>query len=192
MIGTPEHEKIKARKRERHKVYLDHIRESPKCKIRTEKKRNIKSRRYINDGFMERVNAFKTQIQECLYYICINCNRCLQKRLVFRFGFNSFKDLNENISFCVDLHDGKFYICLTYDRKLKKNLILCQAVANKLAAERLPSTFEIICRFERVLVSRRVLFKTETVIPKGPSPKLKGSICNIPISEVNRNFMSLP
>ena len=77
MIGTPEHEKIKARKRERHKVYLVNIRESPKCKIRTEKKRNIKNRRYRNDGFMERVNAFKTQIQECLYYICINCNRCL-------------------------------------------------------------------------------------------------------------------
>ena len=42
MIGTPEHEKIKARKRERHKVYLDNIRESPKCKIRTEKKEILK------------------------------------------------------------------------------------------------------------------------------------------------------
>ena len=29
-------------------------------------------------------------------------------------------------------------------------------------------------------------------MPKGQSPKLKGSICNIPISEFGRNCMSLP
>ena len=49
-----------------------------------------------NDGFMERVNAFKTQIQECLYYICIVYIRCLYRRSVSRFRMDSYKDLNKN------------------------------------------------------------------------------------------------
>ena len=35
-------------------------------------------------------------------------------------------------------------------------------------------------------MSIRTLLKKVTIIPKGYSPKLKGSICNIPVSVVNR------
>ena len=36
-------------------------------------------------------------------------------------------------------------------------------------------------RLEKVLISRRILFKKVSIMPKGRFPKLKGSICNIPI-----------
>ena len=34
--------------------------------------------------------------------------------------------------------------------------------------------------------------KKVTIVPTVQSPKLKGSICNVPTSEVDRNCMSLP
>ena len=49
----------------------------------------------------------------------------------------------------------------------------CQEVANKLVAERLPNQFQIICRLEMVLISRRILFKKVTIILKAQFPKLK-------------------
>ena len=59
IIGIPEHEKIKARKREQHKIYLDKIRGPAKHNIRILKNRNMKNISNRNDGFMERVNAAK-------------------------------------------------------------------------------------------------------------------------------------
>ena len=52
--------------------------------------------------------------------------------------------------------------------------------------------FQDLRRLERVLVAKRILFKKVTVMPKGQSPKVKGSICNIPISEIDNNCNSLP
>ena len=37
----------------------------------------------------------------------------------------------------------------------------------------------------RVLISKRILSKKVTIIPKGNFPKLKGSICNVPIDTVD-------
>ena len=56
----------------------------------------------------------------------------------------------------------------------------------------LPKLFQDIRRLERLLVSRRILFKKVTVMRKGKSLKMKGSICNIPVSEVNVNCNMLP
>ena len=56
----------------------------------------------------------------------------------------------------------------------------------------LPNEFQDLCRLGRVLVAKIILFKKVTVIPKGQSPKVKGSICNIPISEIDDNCSSLP
>ena len=41
-------------------------------------------------------------------------------------------------------------------------------------------------------VSRKILFKKVTVMPKGKSLKIKGSICNNPVSEVDVNCNMLP
>ena len=56
----------------------------------------------------------------------------------------------------------------------------------------LPNEFRDLPRLERILVAKRILFKKVTVTPKGQSPKVKGSICNIPIFEIDNNCNSLP
>ena len=73
-----------------------------------------------------------------------------------------------------------------------KNNVPCQAVSNKLAVELLPNEFRDLRRLERVLVAKRILFKKVTVMPKGQSPKVKGSMCNIPISEIDNKCNCLP
>lgn len=40
-------------------------------------------------------------------------------------------------------------------------------------------------------MARGILFKKVTVMPKVQSPKVKGCICNIPISKIDRSFKSL-
>ena len=54
--------------------------------------------------------------------------------------------------------------------------MLCQAVANTLSIEVLPKIFQGINRLERLLVSRRILFKKATVMLKVKLSKMKGSI----------------
>ena len=71
-------------------------------------------------------------------------------------------------------------ICLTYDY-LKKQKIPPQAVWNKLEVFMVPEVLSNPNRLERVLISRRILFKKVIIMPKGKFPKLKGSICNVPI-----------
>ena len=68
----------------------------------------------------------------------------------------------------------------------------CQAIANKLFVEDLPKQCQGINRLERLLVSRRILFKKVTVTPKRKSLKIKGSICNIPVTEVGDSCNTLP
>ena len=51
-------------------------------------------------------------------------------------------------------------------KKLGNNVVPSQPVANKLAVERIPIQFKTICRLERVIVSKRNLFKKVTM-PNG-------------------------
>ena len=85
-------------------------------------------------------------------------------------------------------------VCIYVELATKrlKNNVPFQAVSNKLAVELLPNGFRDLRRLERVLVAKRILFKKVTVMPKGQSLKVKGSICNIPISEIDNNCNSLP
>ena len=39
----------------------------------------------------------------------------------------------------------------------------------------------ILNRLETVLISKRILFKNNSIMPKGQQPKIKGAICNIPV-----------
>ena len=68
-----------------------------------------------------------------------------------------------------------------------------QAVANKLFVENLPKQYQDINRLERLLASRRIIFKKVIVKSKaGKSMKMKGSICNIPVIEADVNCNTLP
>ena len=45
----------------------------------------------------------------------------------------------------------------------------------------LPSEFLDICKLEKVLIVKSLLFKKVTVIPRGKRAKITGTICNVPI-----------
>ena len=64
---------------------------------------------------------------------------------------------------------------------MKKSEIPSQAVWNKLDIFPLPADLANLNRLERTIISRRILFKKVAIMPKGLTPKLKGSICNIPV-----------
>ena len=74
---------------------------------------------------------------------------------------------------------------------MRRKKIPCQSVLNKLENFILPDHLNDIHKLERVLVSKRLLFKKIAIMPKGQSPKLKGNICNVPV-EVNDIVTTLP
>ena len=92
----------------------------------------------------------------------------------------------------VKSYDDIYCVCTTCDKALRKNSVPCQSVGNRLNFVELPKLFQYIRRLERLLLSRRILFKKVTVMPKGKSLNVKGSICNIPVSEVNVSCNLLP
>ena len=90
-------------------------------------------------------------------------------------NYNS--DLVEEISY----FDGTTFISKTFYLTFKKGKLPEQALFNKLEICEPPEVMKNLNRLERVLISRRILFKKINIIPKGIFPKTKGSICNIPI-----------
>ena len=88
---------------------------------------------------MERFNAFKCRLKKVQVTfaqhgidVCTTVH-FLDLDLIVK------QILNDKMFFYVGSHSGECYICLTCDRKLNKNANQCQAVANKLAVEKLPS-----------------------------------------------------
>ena len=137
------------------------------------------------------VSNFKLLIKNGPFFICVKCNRCLYRTSVICFNIAKHS-VDENTIFMVKSYDDNYYICATCDKALRKNSVSCQAVANRLNAVELPKLFQDIRRLESWFVSRRVLFKKVTVVPKVKSLKINGSICNIPVSEVDVNCNMLP
>ena len=82
----------------------------------------------------------------------------------------------------ISSYDGKEYICKTCHSKLLKNKIPCQAVCNNMQINELPDNFSDIRRLEKIIISKRLLFKKITIMSKGQAPKMKGAICNVPIN----------
>ena len=77
-----------------------------------------------------------------------------------------------------------------FQQSLKKKRIPGQVVINKLEISASPDVLIGISRLERVLISKIILFKKVTITPKGNFPKLKGSICNVPIDTVDFQMCS--
>ena len=181
IVGTAEHDQIKLQ----HKLQQREVRAKivgiAKHDIIIERKRQslVKVKAKLSN-----VKRFKKEIQNGPYCICVICNRCLYRRSVIRFVETKY-EIPQNLFDIVLSHDGHTYICQTCDKKLKKKIIPCQAVYNKLQVDELPTDLKNIRRLERVLVSKRLLFKKITIMPKGQAPKVKGSICNVPIHVVD-------
>ena len=78
---------------------------------------------------------------------------------------------------------NRLYICLTCHKSISKRNISWEAVCNKLEVEAAPKVLQDLRRLEKVLISRRILFKKIAIIHgKGEFSKIKGSIYNVPIA----------
>ena len=64
---------------------------------------------------------------------------------------------------------------------MKKQVIPAIAVSNKLSLSEFPEDFPKLNKLEKFIIAKRMLFKKVVIMPKGQSPKLKGSICNVPV-----------
>ena len=147
------------------------------------KKRNtcvVKKIRKVNEKH-DFVSTFLHAIKNGPYFICIVCHRCLYRKTVKLFHEGNYSENVKHIFNHVASYDSKFYICLTCDRHLVKDNIPCQAVWNKLELTPLPKEIEILNKLEKVLISKRILFKKIVIMPKGQQPKINGAICNVPI-----------
>ena len=99
--------------------------------------------------------------------ICIICNRCLYTRSVLRFYQEKY-DMDMDKILCNFMQQE--HICRTCDHHLKKKKIPPQAMCNKSNIQTAPCELKILNRLERVLISRRLLFKKVTIMPKGCFP----------------------
>ena len=93
-------------------------------------------------------------------------------------------NVDEDSIFMVMSNDGNYYICNTSGKTLQNNRMPYQVVANDLFVEDLPKQFQGVNGPESLPELRKILFKKVTIMPKGKSLKMKGSICNIPVTEV--------
>ena len=155
--------------------------------------KTIKSKTNKNQLNMEgieanRVDKFTKLIMDGPVNVCIICNRCLYARSVLRFHQGKYDmDMDKVPCNCIQQE----HICRTCDLHLKKKKIPPHAICNKSNIPSVPCELKNLNRLERVLVSRRLLFKKVTIMPKGCFPKLKGAICNI-VVETNDIVNVLP
>ena len=121
--------------------------------------------------FCCKVSVFKELINSRPNCVCVVCNRCLCGRSVGAFNRNKFCAISDDVFSLVFLFDNNFYICKTCGKKLTKHCIPWQVVCNM---------FEVC-----ILVARRLMFKKISIMSKVQSPKLKGTLRNIPIDVVD-------
>ena len=129
----------------------------------------------------DRVKLFKKQIWESPYFICTICHRCFYLRSVRLFSMVNYKDIK--IDYVAQAtYDGKVYVCMTCHKSIRKKRTPCQAVSNKLDVEVAPKQLQNLKKLEKVLTSKRILFKKVAIMHgKGEFSKIKRNICNIPV-----------
>ena len=104
-------------------------------------------------------------------------------------------NVDEDSIFMVMSYGCNYYVCNTFVKHCETIEYHIRQLQTSLVdfVENLPKQFQDINRLERLLASRRIIFKKVTVKPKaGKSLKMKGSICNIPVIEVDVNSNTLP
>ena len=125
--------------------------------------------------------AFREAIKNGPFFICVVCNRCMYRKTVKPFHTDSYPVSIQHVTTSTESFDSRFYICHTCDCHLLKNDIPCQAVWSKLELVPIPLEIASLNRLEKILISKRILFKKISIMPKGQQSKVKGAICNIPV-----------
>ena len=178
---------------EKCEVQKDRMREYSRNRRQTEKElMNQEVSNYSDIEVVRRVEKFRNMITQGPCYTCVSCHRCHYLKSVVHYKEdNKYSIETDNIFQIVNSFDGKQYTCHTCHKKLLKGSIPCQSVWNKLQVYELPSELTDIRKLEKAIISERYLFKKVAIMPKGQMPKLKGSICNVPI-DTNELYNVLP
>ena len=136
----------------------------------------------IHTDAMSRINKFKELAKQGPFHVCIICNRCMYARSLIVFQIDKYVEFDINVSPLLFPIPGKpEKICKTCDKSLKQSKVPPQAVWNKLQLAQGPTIMQNLNVLERILISRRILFKKILIMPKGQFPKMRGAICNVPI-----------
>ena len=134
----------------------------------------------LSDSNTMSVNNFLYNVNEGPYYICTCCNRMLHRKTVRKFDSNmSVRDIFTGIKSFDNVEDICNTCCLL---KVRKGRIPCQAVCNKLCVDEIPPVLQSLRKLESVLIAKRLVFQKIVVMPKEQQKKIRGAICNIPVS----------
>ena len=128
------------------------------------------------------IQQFNGAIREGPYYICVVCNRLLYRKTVLEFKKDKYK-CSSSLFTSVTSFNGNMYICKTCDLTIKKkNKTPCQAVYNNLGVDDVPPELASLEKLEQILISQRIVFQKIVVMPKGQQRKIRGAICNVPVT----------
>ena len=86
----------------------------------TSQERMLREDNFASSENLKQVTLFKKLIREGSYFICVICNRCLYKRSIVRFDFNSYSSLVKELVHLVSSYDGCLYLCRTCHNAVKK------------------------------------------------------------------------
>ena len=92
------------------------------------------------------------------------------------------KEFVNNLNTNATSFDGNYYICKTYNTHTRKLKVPGQAVVNGLIIEKIPKELDCLNTLGLVLISKRLLFKKVVIMRKGQTPKMHGSIVNVPVN----------
>ena len=81
--------------------------------------RTLREDNFASSENLKQVSFFKKLIREGSYFIRVICNRCLYKRSIVRFAFNSYSSLVKELVHLVSSYDGRLYISRTCHNKVK-------------------------------------------------------------------------
>ena len=127
------------------------------------------------------IQQFNRATRDGPYYICIVCNRLLYRKTVIEFKKTKY-NCNRSFFTSVVSFNGKKYVCLTCDKNIKKNKVPCQAVYNDLVVDDIPAELATLEKLEQILISQRIVFEKIVIMPRGQQRKIKGVVCNVPVS----------
>ena len=123
---------------------------------------------------IERINNFQCKIKQGPYYICVCCERGHYKNSTVLYKPEKYQIWVEGYTNTLKpTYDSMHYICKTCHTKLKKGIIPCQAVWNKLEVDSLPPVLESLHKLEKTMISKRILFSKVLIMPKGQMSKNK-------------------
>ena len=91
-------------------------------------------------------------------FLFVICNQTFYKKSVGIFKSNE-NDLTKYLATNILSYDNKKYICVTCNKKTKKNKISRQPVYNKLEISYVPQELKSLNKLEIALISQRLLFK---------------------------------